>query len=157
MSWSRVSWAKWIQSTTPFCSASLKFILSSFHLCLPGFMIKFWCFIFAHACYVSCPSQPWFDHIWWSRQVMIIYKCALRFTASNVPFGSKMLSSVRLMPDKTILSHSLWKSLPMVNPHYLPYVITAAVSCIVQQCHTFHSDINCDTFCSLRCILDFYL
>jgi hypothetical protein len=41
-----VSWAEWIQSTTPSHSASLRFILSSFHLCLPGglssagFMIK---------------------------------------------------------------------------------------------------------------------
>jgi len=30
----------------------------------------------------------------------------------------------------------------MVNPHYLPYITTAAESCILQQSHTFHSDIN---------------
>lgn len=96
-----------------------------------------------HACYVSCPSQPWFDHIWWSRQVVIIYKCTVRFSASFVHFGSKMLSSVQFMPDKTILFLGLW--VPMVNPHYSPYITTAAESCILQQSHTFHSDINCVT------------
>lgn len=41
-----VSWAEWLQSTTPSHSASLRFILSYFHLCLPdglspaGFVIK---------------------------------------------------------------------------------------------------------------------
>jgi len=33
----------------------------------------------------------------------------------------------------------------VANSHYLPYITTAAESCILQQSHTFYSDINCVT------------
>jgi hypothetical protein len=33
----------------------------------------------------------------------------------------------------------------VANPHYLPYITTAAESCILQQSHTFYSDVNCVT------------
>lgn len=106
---------------------------------------KFWCFIF-------CPCIIHLLSMWtliWSylvKQTGCDYiQRTVRFIASFVPFGSKMLSSVQLMPVKTILSHSLWNSLPTVNPHYFLYITTANESYTLQQCHTFHSDINCVT------------
>lgn len=153
-----VSWAKWIQSTTPSHSASLRFILSSFHLCLPGglspadFIIKILMF---HILPMHAISPVHLnldliifgeaDRLWlytsvqwgsvlhlcplWARCFLVFSLCLIRQSYPTVCESSHGKSTL-----PTLHNNSCWKLYPPTKPH-------------ISQWYKW-----CDTFCSLHCI-----
>lgn len=153
-----VSWAKWIQSTTPPHFASLRFILSSFHLCLPGglspagFMIKILMFhiLPMHAMSPVHLNLDFIifgeaDGLWlhtsvqWgsvlhlcplgARCFLVFSLCLIRQSYPMVCESSRGKSTLL-----TLHYNSCWKLYPPSKAH-------------ISQGHKL-----CDTFCSLHCI-----